>query len=179
MKKTLSILAIGAFLPLCAQDSLRYGVQASTTTPVGVYHGAAAQGFGLGAFAKYDVGQGHGLIAKFDAKQHITKHYDDKSARHQYGLGVDYTYHIDQQQDGVYALAGLGVVRDSERTYAEDKKAESNSMHYLRTTASVGAGYDLNSNLGMQVRYDAFRGHNCDGNSKTVFGLNLGVTYTF
>jgi hypothetical protein len=74
MKKTLAVLAVGAMLPLCAGEGVRFGAQLSTATPVGSRaHLSAGQSISLGGVASYNLGGGHGISSSLSVARYGVK----------------------------------------------------------------------------------------------------------
>ena len=206
MKKTLAVLAVGTVLPLFAHAGIRYGAQLSTVTPTGhLAHHQSKQGISLGGFADYDVRKGHAIVAELNAMRLGSRNDINVS---NISLGANYKMQINQLK-GVYGLVGVDVERARDRSRTETtetvlvegateptttttKKSEHKYANKIGYT--VGAGYDLNKNLGVQVRYnvhscsykkadatDAIDATKSKSKSKSTSRgtVSLGVTYTF
>jgi hypothetical protein len=157
-----SLILVAGAAPAAEQP--RFGFQAALAQPMADLPDTASLGLQAGCHLQWDFSQGHGLMARADATSYGSH---DGFSRTSLGLGADYTYHLERRQHGVYVLGGLSLLSyhlsfpDADRT---------NSSLGL----SLGAGYDLNRNLGFQVRYTT---HSADGES--LGSMNFGVTYTF
>lgn len=163
MKKILAILTMGTALSLAAQEP-RVGVQGALSFPSGDLSQNAYLGLQAGAHAKWNLNQGHGLMARGD----VTLFSQNNGANVTgLGLGVDYTYHLERSQVGPYVLGGLSVqnYHTSFQNYSRNDSA---------LGINLGAGYDLDRHLGLQARYTT---HNMGDYTYAAF--NLGVTYTF
>lgn len=163
MNKAIAFILMGSALSLSAQ-TVRFGVQAAVSLPANDLNNNATLGLQLGGHAKADLGEGHGIMARADLAFYSQNNgYNVNNV----ALAADYTYHFNGHQLGPYALAGI-----SQQNYHT-------SLHGLDSNNSglgidLGLGYDVDRNVGMQVRYtnNAF-------NSLNYSALNLGVTYTF
>ena len=172
MKKTLAVLAVGTVLPLFAHTGIRYGAQLSTITPTGsLAHSESKQGIGIGGFVDYDVCKGHTVVAELNANCLGSR--DDKNVS-TINLGANYKMQINQI-DGVYGLVGIDAERTRDRKVVGEGDAAVREHSYNNKIGyTVGAGYDLNKNLGVQVRYNT---HSYGKHTKGA--ASLGVTYTF
>jgi hypothetical protein len=150
-------------VPLAAQD-VRFGVQGAVSFPTGDLSDVANLGLQLGAHARWNFHEGHGLMARADWTTYGSK--NDVSTT-SLGLGADYTYHFTRSQEGVYVLAGLSLL-----DYNQDFQGYSVDNNALGI--DFGVGYDVDRHLGLQARVTS---HNLD--HVTMTALNLGVTYTF
>jgi len=194
MRKTLAILAVGALLPLCANDSVRFGARLSTEMPVRRMAKQAEQGVGLGTFATYDIGGGHAATVKlgfkaFDSKRlrelrveapSIFTHNCVTTAN----LGLDYSLHFNKTQTGLYGIVGI----DAERKRFSEKRKSLNirpgktvisiipSVHVYKNSIgyNLGVGYDISNKIGAQICYNL---HNYNVHSSRV--VNAAVTYSF
>ncbi|WP_306598694.1 outer membrane beta-barrel protein [Geothrix sp. 21YS21S-2] len=148
---------------LAAQD-FRLGVQGGLVLPSGDLSDSASLGLQVGGHARWDFGRGHGLMARADLTSFGRK---DGYGSSSLGIGADYTYHFDRARRGVYVLAGLSAQNYS-RDFPDGTSRDSG------LGIDLGAGYDLDRNLGLQARFTSVNaGHD------TLTALCLGVTYTF
>jgi hypothetical protein len=154
-------LVVAAAAPLAAQDA-QVGGQAALAFPVNDLTNIAELGLTVGAHARWDFGHGHGLMARGDVALYGSKNGFNTNS---YAAGADYTYHIDHNRRGLYFLGGLSFM-----TYSVSHGGSNHSGLGI----SLGAGYDLTRNLGLQMRYTT---HSVDHG--TFSSLNLGATYTF
>ena len=160
----LPVLALSfAAMPLAAQEA-RFGVQGAIAFPTGDLGDNADLGLQLGGHVRWNFGSGHGLMARADLTSYGSKDGVDTSS---FALGADYTYHVDQDQSGLYFLAGLSF-QDCHRDFP-DGSITDNGLGL-----DLGVGYDLNQHLGLQARVTS---QSADNGNLTA--LNLGVTYTF
>jgi hypothetical protein len=163
MKTILAVLILGTSLSLAAQE-VRFGVQGALSLPANDLSDNADAGLQLGGHARWDLSQGSGLMARVDATfygENAGVTVDDLA------LAVDYTYHFQRRQRGLYVLAGL-----SEQNYHTSFNGYSQNNDGLGF--DFGAGYDLDRHVGLQARYTT---NSFDYG--TYSALNLGVTYTF
>ncbi|MDR3671396.1 MAG: outer membrane beta-barrel protein [Holophaga sp.] len=163
MKKTLAILVMGTALSLSAQD-IRLGVQGAVSVPSGDLNDNATMGLQLGGHARMDLRSGHGLMGRLDA---VFYGQNNSITVNGLAVAVDYTYHVERRQQGLYVLAGL-----SEQTYHSDYPNFTRNDNGLGI--DLGVGYDIDRHLGLQARYTTNSFSNL-----TYSALNLGVTYTF
>jgi hypothetical protein len=172
MKKTLAVLVVGTVLPLCAYESVRFGAQLSTTTPLSTFHHQeAGQGYGLGGFVSYNVCEGQAAVLKSDANSFAKLgHSANKTYAGTTTLGVDYVMHLEKKDVGFYGLAGMDVERKRLHKTVEAVKEH---KHINKIGYTVGAGYDVTNNLGVQVRYNIHK------DKKTLSTVSTGVTYKF
>ena len=172
MKKTLAVLAVGTVLPLFAHTGIRYGAQLSTVTPIGHFaHSESKQGIGIGGFANYCIDDSHIIIARLDINRLGSRDGKDVST---INLGANYKMQINQI-DGAYGLVGADVERARAREIVGKGDAAVREHSYNNKIGyTVGAGYDLNKNLGVQVRYNI---HSYNKESRGA--ASLGVTCTF
>lgn len=107
---------------------------------------------------------GHGLVARADL---TFFGQSNNTTVNDLAVAADYTYHFDRRPRGAYLLAGL-----SQQTYHTSFPGFSRNNSGLGI--DLGAGYDLDSHLGLQARYttNSFT-------DVTYAALNLGVSYTF
>ena len=163
MKNTILILILGSALSLTAQEA-RVGVQGALSIPANNLADNAGSGLQLGGHAQWDFRGGHGLVARADL---TFFGQSNNTSVNDLALGVDYTYHFEHRQRGVYLLAGL-----SQQNYHTSFPGQSRNDGGLGI--DLGAGYDLDSHLGLQARYttNSF-------SDITYAALNLGVSYTF
>lgn len=152
-----------AALPASAQ-SVRFGVQGALTLPAGDLADSANLGLDLGGHARWDFGRGHGIMGRVDLNYYGQKNDFTTSS---IGVGADYTYHLERTQLGFYFLAGVSLER-----YHRDHPFGTLNDNGLGL--DIGAGYDLNRNLGLQARLTSH-----SFNHANLTALNLGVTYTF
>jgi hypothetical protein len=157
------LLTALAGIPLAAQN-VRFGVQGALALPVGDLGDSANLGLQLGGHARWDFGQGHGLLGRADLNLYGSRNNFSSSSL---GLGADYTYHLERTLHGLYFLAGLSL-QDYHMDHSD------HSFNDSGLGIDLGAGYELNRNLGLQVRYTSH-----SFNHSTLSALNLGVTYTF
>jgi hypothetical protein len=155
------LLVLAASLPAAEP---RFGVQGALAIPSGDLANAANLGLQFGGHAAWDFGLGHGLMARADVTLHTKK---DDATVNVLGLGADYTYHIDQRQTGPYVLAGLSF--QSFHTATPWGSANDNGLGL-----DFGGGYDVDRNLGLQLRLTS-----TSVDRSTLTSLNLGVTYRF
>ena len=115
------------------------------------------------------------------------------------GFGVDYKMNV-KQLGGAYALVGVDVEHSLTSGEAADfpavpateeidgkKASKAKDAHTSRTRVnsnslgySVGAGYDFNEKLGVQVRYNTHtNNHKATRPKHSNNAVSLGVTYTF
>lgn len=163
MKKTLAILTMGAALSLSAQE-VRFGVQGALALPAGDLSDNADAGLQVGAHARWDLTQGHGLMARTDV---TSFGQNDGVNVTDLAFAVDYSYHFERRQRGLYILGGL-----SEQNYHTSFQGYSRNDSGLGF--DLGAGCDLSRNVGLQARYTIN-----NFSYATYSALNLGVTYTF
>ena len=163
----LAILILG--LPLAAQ-SARFGVQAAVSVPNGDLNDYANLGLQFGGHGQWNFGNGHGLIGRIDAAFYGQK--NDVTVSSLSG-GADYTYHFERRPVGLYVLAGL-----TEARYTQDYSGSSYNSNSLGI--DLGVGYDVDRNLGFQVRVTNHTFDNdWNNNSLTMSSVNFGVLYTF
>lgn len=156
-------IASGAFL---AAATPQWGVQGALAFPQGDLSDSASVGLQGGGHARWDFGQGHGLMARGDLTLYGQRHgFSDDSL----GIAADYTYHLDRNRRGLYFLGGLSLV--DYHWDARDGRSHTDTV----LGPDLGVGYDLNRNVGLQGRYTF---HSASGSS-SLDSLNLGVTYTF
>jgi hypothetical protein len=121
-------------------------------------------GLQLGGHARMDLRGGNGLIGRVD----LTFYGKNNSISvNDLAFGVDYTYHFERRQEGLYVLAGL-----SQQNYHTGFPGYSQNNNGLGI--DLGVGYDLDRHLGLQARYTTNSFSNV-----TYAALNVGVTYTF
>jgi len=157
------VIASGAFL---AGATPQWGVQGALAFPQGDLSDSAAVGLQGGGHARWDFGQGHGLMARGDLTLYSQRHgFSDDSL----GAAADYTYHLDRNRRGLYLLGGLSLVDYHWST--RDGQSHSDTV----LGPDLGVGYDLNRNLGLQGRYT----FHSASSSSNLNSLNLGVTYSF
>jgi hypothetical protein len=154
---------MGTALTLSAQE-VRFGVQGALSLPANDLTDNADPGLQVGGHARWDFGQGQGLMARADVTyfgQNDGVNVTDLA------FAADYTYHFERRQHGLYVLAGL-----SEQNYHTSFQGYGQNNDGLGF--DIGAGYDLDRHLGLQARYTT---NSFDYG--TYSALNLGVTYTF
>ena len=187
MKKTLAVLAVGTMLPLCAHEGIRFGAQVTTSSPMATFHSKEAkQGYGLGAFATYDLGSGQAVVAKLGADRFSKlKTGDDvvggiETTASSISVGADYIMHLNKSKTGFYGLAGLDVQRKHVKKYEQPVVGEQAKTKANKTELgfNVGAGYDLNKNLGVQACYKIHTKKE-DAKRNSYPSVSVGVTYTF
>ena len=163
MKIAFSLLAMATALSLSAQD-VRFGVQAAVVLPGSNLSDDANAGLALGGHARWAFQRGNGVIARADAT-----FYGQNGGTNVTDLAfaADYTYHLSGHQTGPYILAGLS--QHNYHTSFPDGSMDNNGLGL-----DLGAGYDLDRNLGLQARVTS---NNFNG--FTYSALNLGATYTF
>jgi opacity protein-like surface antigen len=194
MKKLLSVIAMGALLPLLAGDGgLKFGVKVGNSTPSSekmklMFKKVAPQ---LGGFAAYDLGDGHGVIASVDINTYIKKDKKDGGMdgvevvrrMTNTNLGAAYTYHFNQKNDGAYMIAGADVQRVSFNGKTEGATLCISPKRNIAVGYTIGAGYDINENIGTQVSYNAHNYKKIDiGEGKKNYKqgvVNVGLTYKF
>ena len=153
--------ALGA--PMAAQEA-HFGIQGGIAFPGGDLSDTASTGLQFGGHALWNFGRGHGLMARADLTAFGS---NDGLRSSSLGLGADYTYHFDQNRQGLYVLAGLSF-----QNYSRD--FPDGTFHDSGLGLDLGVGYDLNRNLGLQGRITSV-----DAGHATLSALVLGVTYTF
>ena len=163
MNRTLTILILSTGLALSAQDA-RFGVQGALSFPRQDLADVADTGLQAGGHALWDFGVGRGLMARADLTSYGQNH--DFKVR-TLAVGADYLYHFEGRPRGVYALAGLAA-----QSFHTSRTGHSSNDSGLGV--DLGAGYDLNRNLGLQARFTT-----TSLSSISYDALNLGVTYTF
>jgi hypothetical protein len=156
-------LASAAALSLSAAEP-RFGLQGALALPQADLTDSANPGLQFGGHAKWDFGQGHGLLARADLTFFGRK---DGTSASSLGGGADYTYHLDRNARGFYLLAGASVLNYHYRF-------GNNTRTGSALGPEVGGGFDVDRNLGFQVRYTVH-----DLSNASLGSLNLGVTYTF
>ena len=159
-----SILVLASSACLFAQDP-QWGVQGALSLPAGDLTDSAAPGLQGGAHLRWDFGNGHGLMARGDLTLFGQKEGYSSSS---FGVGADYTYHVERNRRGLYFLAGLAVV--NYHWYQDDGTPRNDADLGL----ALGVGYDLDRHVGFQARYTT-----SSGAGSSLDALNLGVTYTF
>ena len=145
--------------PLAAQD-VRFGVQGAVSFPTGDLSDVANLGLQLGAHARWNFHEGHGLMARVDLTSYSR---NDGYGSSSLGAGADYTYHLSRNQRGFYFLAGLSV-QDYSRDFPDG------TAHDSGLGLDLGAGYDLDRNFGLQARVTSI-----DAGHATLAALCLGV----
>ena len=163
MKRAAAILIMGTALALSAQG-VRFGVQGALSLPANDLADNADTGLQLGGHARWDFRNGHGLMARADATFFGQNDGVDVSSL---AVAADYTYHFERRQRGLYVLAGLA--QQNYRTSFHGDSQNDSGLGF-----DLGAGYDLDRNLGLQARYTT-----TNVSDATYSALNLGVTYTF
>ena len=103
MNKTIAILILGTAVSLSAQ-SVRFGVQGALSLPDNDLSDNADLGIQAGGHARFDLGRGHGVMARADLAS-----YSQNNSTHVTNLAIaaDYTYHFEQRQRGIYVLGGI------------------------------------------------------------------------
>ena len=150
--------------PSLTADEARLGVQGGMAIPLGDLSDVANLGFQAGVHGRWDLGSGHGLMARVDYAGYGSK---QGNSTWDLGGGVDYTYHLNQNRRGPYLLAGMSI--------QEYNVTNAGSNIYLRGLGfDLGLGYDLDRNLGLQTRLTT---HNL--NNSTFTSMNVGITYSF
>lgn len=162
MKKTLLLIA-GSALALGAQTP-RFGVQAAISMPTNALGDNADAGLQLGGHARWDFRGGHGVMGRADLTLYGQNHDVDVT---NLAAAADYTFHLERGQQGAYLLGGLSL-----QSYHTSFPGFSHNDSGLGL--DLGAGYDLDRHLGLQVRYTT-----TSFSDFTYSALNLGVTYTF
>ena len=142
----------------------RFGLQGALALPQADLSTSANPGLQFGGHAQWAFGQGHGLLARVDLTLYGQRNGTNASSL---GGGADYTYHFDRNDRGFYFLAGATVL-DYHYKFGNFTQT-SNGLG-----VEVGGGYDVDRNLGFQLRYTT---HSID--RATLGSLNLGVSYTF
>jgi hypothetical protein len=164
VRKSVLILTLGTAFSLAAAEP-HFGAQAALAFPVSDLGDDGYVGLQLGGHGRWYFKNGHGLMARADVSFYGSNKGTDVTG---WGVGADYTFHVDQRPTGVYLLAGLSHINYhasySNRTWNDGNLG-----------INLGAGYDLDSHLGLQVRYTST---SLDHN-RTYGSLNLGATYTF
>jgi hypothetical protein len=199
MKKTLTIIAMGILLPLCANgNDLSFGVKVSDSDPQGATtKGSIKWGTEVGGFAQYDLGNNHGLLANIDVSTNGIHDCNSNNTIENPKLcnkkiltttvGINYTYHIKfrKQNSGTYLLAGVDVQKISFK--GEQQTTATNIYKGHSTNAigyKIGSGTNINKHIGTQLFYSV---HNYKhaismSDKKHNFrkkSLNLGLTYKF
>ncbi len=167
MKTIKTLLGLGLFLAggaFARAEDPAFGFQAALAFPANDLTNVANLGLQVGGHGRWDFGGGHGIMGRADLAFYGSK---DGVSTSSYGLGADYTYHIDHNRRGVYFLAGLSFMG-----YSLSGGGDSASRSGIGI--DLGVGYDLNRHVGLQARYTT---HNLD--HATMSSLNLGCTYTF
>lgn len=197
-------MAMGALLPLLASDGgLKFGAKIGGSTPVSkeMKENVKKLNPQLGLFTTYDLGSGHGVGASLDySAYNVKKDSDSSYSGSSYSdsgldlgfakriktvtLGANYTYHLNQKNDGAYLLAGVDVQKvsikaDTDSAVSLNVKPEHNKVFGY----TVGVGYDFNENIGAQVSYNAHNYKKIDiGEGKEHYKqgvVNVGFTYKF
>ena len=163
VKKAVAILIMGTALALSAQD-VRFGVQGALSLPTNDLADNANGGLQGGGHVRWDFNRGHGLMARADVTLFGK---NDGVEVSDLAVAADYTYHFERRQRGMYVLGGL-----AQHNYHTSYRGSSRNDGGLGL--DLGAGYDLNRNLGLQARYTTN-----NFSDMTYSALNLGVTYTF
>lgn len=189
MKRTLSVIAMGALLPLLASDGgLKFGVKVGASAPVSkvMKEDLKKVGGQFGLFTTYDLGSGHGVGASVDFNAYAVKrdssdkHHGIKVGVNTVSLGANYTYHLNQKNDGAYLLAGVDVQKLSLKVDVAPFSLKAKPDHNKAFGYTVGVGYDFNEKMGAQVSYNA---HNykkiSPGNDLKLGVVNVGFTYKF
>lgn len=164
MRKSVMILTLGTAFSLAAAEP-HFGAQAALSFPVSTLNDNSSVGLQLGAHGRWYFQAGHGLMGRADLAFYGSNHSTSVTG---FALGADYTYHLERRQTGPYVLAGL-----SHASYHTSFPGHSDNDSALGI--NLGAGYDLDSHLGLQARFTT---HSLGG-GKTYGALNLGATYTF
>lgn len=133
-------------------------------------------GVTAGAFALFDLGNGHGVRPRLDYFQvkgsqttlsdlsySGTRLFNTTTAAsnriESWSLGVDYVYYFDQKTDqGWYLVAGLGaasnrLTADITYTRAGLDASGTYSMRSTRPYATLGAGYQFNDCFSLEAGY--------------------------
>jgi hypothetical protein len=163
MRKAVAILTMSAAFFLAAAEP-QFGVQAGLSLPSGDLSDNGYLGPYLGGHARWYFGGGHGLMARADLTFYGSNNSISVTG---FGVGADYTYHLDQRLEGLYFLAGL--TQESFHTSYPGYSSNDNALGI-----DFGVGYDMDRHLGLQARYET---HNL--NHMTYSALDLGVTYSF
>jgi hypothetical protein len=164
VRKSVLILALGTAFCLSAAEP-HFGAQAALSFPVSNLGDDGYVGLQLGGHGRWYFRQGHGLMARADLAFYGSNQGTSVTA---WGVAADYTYHLEQRPTGAYLLAGLSHI-NYHASYVNHTYNDGNLGFDL------GAGYDLDNHLGLQVRYTST---SLDHN-RTYGALNLGATYTF
>jgi hypothetical protein len=152
----------GTFL---AATEPQWGVQGALSFPAGDLSDSAHVGVQGGGHARWNFGQGNGLMARADVTLYGSKYGSNDSS---VGVAADYTYHLGRNQRGLYLLGGLSVL---DYSWSRD---DNPSRSDTSLGVDLGVGYDLDRHVGLQARYTS---HNTSGS--TLSALNLGITYSF
>ena len=163
MKKTILFFALGGTLALSAQTP-HFGVQGALSLPTNRLSDNGNTGLQLGGHAKWDFRGGHGLMGRADVAFYGQNHDIDVT---NLAAAADYTYHLERGDQGAYLLGGVALQH-------YHTSFPGNSRNDGGLGLDLGAGYDLDRHLGLQVRYTT-----ASFNDFTYSALNLGVTYTF
>jgi len=157
------LLTCCAVAPLAGQD-VRFGFQGGLAVPAGDLSDSADLGLQAGVHAKWDLGSGHGLMARADLTSYSRK---DGYGSASFAVGADYTFHFNRDQRGPYLLAGLSVQNYS-------REVPDGTEHDNGLGLDVGVGYDLDRHFGLQARITTLSASHADLNA-----LILGFTYSF
>ncbi len=166
LQRLLPLLAVVLALPSASAADVRLGVQGSICVPIGDLRDSANLGLQVGGFGAWDFRNGHGLLGRADLTFYEKKDYGTVASL---GLGADYTYHLGRGETGAYVLAGISL-----QNYNPARPNRLRSESALGFGFDLGGGYDVNRNLGYQVRLTTVSIHG--GN---LASLNAGITYRF
>lgn len=146
-----------AVLPMQAAETL-FGLQAHVAYPTGTFGDAThldrRVGFGLGFQVPIDFGAGHVLRPKLD---YLTFNRDREGTRYKADslmLLVDYNYYLEEQREGAYFIAGLGMHstrRDVARVSTLSTQSHDGSSTGL--CYNVGMGFAFTRNVALEVKY--------------------------
>ena len=143
----------------------QWGVQGALVFPSGDLSHSAGPGLDVGGHARWNFGEGHGLMARADLTLFGQNNgYSDSS----FGVGADYTYHLSRGQRGVYFLGGVSVVDYHWTPWDGQSRSDSN------LGLDLGVGYDVDRNLGFQLRSTSN-----GGSGSNLDALSLGATFSF
>ena len=155
-------LVSGAFL---SSAEPQWGVQGGLVFPSGDLSYSAGPGLDAGGHARWNFGEGHGLMARADLTVYGQSNGNSDSS---IGVGADYTYHVNRAPRGLYLLGGLSVVATRWTPWHGQSRSDTN------LGLDLGLGYDLNRSLGFQLRSTTH-----GGSGGNLDALRLGATLSF
>jgi opacity protein-like surface antigen len=155
------IAALVAAAPLKAQD-FRFGVQGSVVNPMGDLSDIGSTGFGAAFLAEMGLTPNMAIRGKVDYLLFGEKSYGQgvKNTPSTFAVTADCIYCLETLNHGFFGVVGISSLSTSSEVSGG---GSSITVSESGLGFSVGAGYNINRNMGFELKYNKALGDKLEG----------------